>query len=238
MSLVVCRLPWPMGSDDPLVFGSSGLLYRSNKLMFDRTSNSLWNQFSGEPVVGTLAASGVKLKVRPIVITTWNAWRTQHENTSVLSLQTGYIRNYSSGFTYKDYFASPELMFPAFIKDESQALRKDYIFGVRSVASSKAWPLSAFENTPVINDDVGSLSLVLIGDEATRTVRAYERRAGEEFVMSSTGDIATVNSLWKLDENFLVTSDGKQKRARLPGHISYWFAWENFMGLKSELYQP
>ena len=27
----------------PFVFGSSGLLYRSNKLMFDRTTNSLWN---------------------------------------------------------------------------------------------------------------------------------------------------------------------------------------------------
>ena len=45
------------GSDDPLVFGSSGLLYRSNKLMFDRTTNSLWNQFSGEPVVCLLYTS-------------------------------------------------------------------------------------------------------------------------------------------------------------------------------------
>ncbi len=36
----------------PLVFGSSGFLYRSNKLMFDRATNSLWNQFTGRPVVG------------------------------------------------------------------------------------------------------------------------------------------------------------------------------------------
>ena len=226
------------GPDDPLVFGSSGLLYRSNKLMFDRTTNSLWNQFSGEPVVGALVSSNIKLKVRPIAITTWEAWLKQHENTTVLSLQTGHVRNYDSGVVYQEYFASPELMFPALIKDENQASRKDYIFGVRNVASSKAWPLSAFTTEPVINDAVGNLSLVLLGDATTRTVRAYEREAGEEFSLSPNGEITTGKLQWALDENFLVSSDGQQKRARLPGHISYWFAWENFMGVQSELYRP
>ncbi len=226
------------GSNEALVFGSSGLLYRSNKLMFDRATNSLWNQFSGEPVVGSLVASDIKLKVRPMAITTWEAWRQQHEDTSVLSLNTGHIRNYSSGFVYNDYFASPDLMFPAVIENENQALQKDYVFGIRNVASSKAWPLSAFAKTPLINDKVGSLSVVLLGDATTRTVRAYEREAGEVFSRSSAGNISTENLQWEFGENFLVSSDGKYKRARLPGHISYWFAWENFMGVKSELYQP
>ena len=35
-----------------VLFGTSGLLYLSNKLMFDRDTNSLWRQFTGEPVVG------------------------------------------------------------------------------------------------------------------------------------------------------------------------------------------
>lgn len=226
------------GSDEPLIFGSSGLLYRSNKLMFDRATNSLWNQFGGEPVVGSLANSDIKLKVRPIAITTWEAWRKQHENTTVLSLQTGHIRNYNSGFVYNDYFASPDLMFPAVIKDEKQALQKDYVFGIRSVASSKAWPLSVFADKPVINDKVGNLSLMLLGDATTRTVRAYERNEGEVFSQSPAGSLSTDELQWEFGENFLVSSDGKQKRARLPGHISYWFAWENFMGVKSELYQP
>ena len=226
------------GFDEPLVFGSSGLLYRSNKLMFDRTTNSLWNQYSGEPVVGSLVDSNIKLKVRPIAITSWKAWREQHTDTTVLSLETGHIRNYSSGFVYHDYFASPDLMFPAQIKDESQALRKDYVFGIRSVAASKAWPLSAFADEPIINDGVGAQSLVLLGDASTRTVRAYEREADEMFTRSSSGELSTIGQKWEFGEDFLVSADGKQKRARLPGHISYWFAWENFMGVKSELYQP
>ncbi len=225
-------------SDEPLVFGSSGLLFRSNKLMFDRATNSLWNQFSGEPVVGSMVAQDIKLKVRPMAITTWQAWHEQHPDTMVLSLQTGYVRNYGSGVVYQEYFASPDLMFPAFLKDETQALQKDYVFGIRSVASSKAWPLSAFADTPVINDKAGALPLVLVGDADKRTVRAYERNEGEVFFLSPTGDLVSDDMLWVMGENVLVSSDGKQKRARLPGHISYWFAWENFMGVKSELYQP
>ncbi len=53
------------GRNKPLVFGSSGFLYRSNKLMFDRETDSLWNQFTGEPVSGPLVKSGIKLKNTP-----------------------------------------------------------------------------------------------------------------------------------------------------------------------------
>ena len=59
------------GRPQPLVFGSSGFLYRSNKLMYDRETHSLWNQFLGRAVVGPLTGSGIELKIRPVVITTW-----------------------------------------------------------------------------------------------------------------------------------------------------------------------
>jgi len=226
------------GAKTPVVFGSSGLLYRSNKLMFDRRTNSLWNQFSGEPVVGHLANSGLKLKVRPVAITTWESWREQHPHTAVLSLETGYSRNYDSGVAYRDYFSSPELMFPAALPNETQVSRKDYIFGLRTLAASKAWPLQVFEEKAVLNDQVGALSVVLIGDAATRTVRAYQREAEEAFSQSVTGEIFTDTGAWNVNENFLVSADGRHKRARLPGHIAYWFAWDNFLGPKSELYQP
>ena len=40
-----------------------GFLYRSNKLMYDQRSNSLWNQFTGKPVVGKFVGSGIELKI-------------------------------------------------------------------------------------------------------------------------------------------------------------------------------
>ena len=129
-------------------------------------------------------------------------------------------------------------MFPAVIEDESQVQRKDYVFGVRGVAASKAWPLQVFATQPVINDQLGSQGLVLLGDVASRTVRAYQREADEVFTQSADGMLTTADHKWTLTENFLISSDTKHKRPRLPGHISFWFAWENFLGFKSELYQP
>ena len=225
-------------ADRTFVFGSSGLLYRSNKLMFDRQTNSLWNQFTGEPVVGPLAGSDIKLQVLPLTISSWKDWRSLHPQTRVLSLATGYSRNYDSGFVYREYFASPDLMFPAAVNEESPLHQKDIVFGVRAFAASKAWPLHVFENTSVLNDRVGRESLVLIGDAETRTVRAYRREESETFSRTDLGKLKTAGgTTWILSEDFLSSKSGDQRRARIPGRLSYWFAWENFMGFKSELYE-
>lgn len=163
--------------EKPLIFGSSGFLYRSNKLMFDCETDSLWNQFTGKPVSGPLRDSGIELKIRPVVITTWKDWLDRHADTTVLSLDTGHRRDYGSGVVYKRYFDSPDLMFPVVVKNEDQVKRKDCVFGVRTAGGAKTWPVTAFEGGAVINDSVGLMNVVLIGDAAGRTVRAYERGA-------------------------------------------------------------
>src|SRR5258708_3247743 len=66
------------GRDSAFTFGSSGLLYRSNKLMYDRQTDSLWNQFTGRPVVGPLTGSNIELQLLPVVLTSWERWRTPH----------------------------------------------------------------------------------------------------------------------------------------------------------------
>ena len=84
-----CSRPAWRGAGKPFVFGSSGFLYRSNKLMFDRQTSTLWNQFTGEPVIGKLAQSGIALKQRPVVIAAWGDWKRDNPTTQVLSLETG-----------------------------------------------------------------------------------------------------------------------------------------------------
>lgn len=224
------------GRAEPLVFGSSGLLYRSNKLMFDRETKSLWNQFTGKPVVGALAKSAIALKIRPNTITSWANWKTQHPETKVLSLETGYSRNYGSGVTYQAYFASPDLMFPAVVSDETQIKRKDYVFGIRDIGSAKAWPIKVFRTKPVINDRVGFKDVVLIGDAKTRTVRAYVRKPDEEFKILK-GQLSSNRMQWTIEEDFLISKNGKEKRSRVAGHVAYWFAWDNYLGVESALYE-
>ena len=78
--------PWPIESSavlesciqlsptaKQLEFGTSGFLYQSNKLMYDRKTETLWHQFRCEPVVGPLAGSGIQLEMLPNALTTWSA---------------------------------------------------------------------------------------------------------------------------------------------------------------------
>jgi len=216
------------GRDAPFVFGSSGFLYRSNKLMYDQQTHSLWNQFTGRPVVGELTDSGIELKILPVVTTTWGQWKKQHPKTKVLSLETGYRRNYKPGKAYSSYFNSPKLMFPAPTHDK-RLKPKDQVFGLRLTGSEKAWPLTAFSGGKVINDRVGIIQLVIIGDTDTRTVRAY-RTEGRQFSKAAK-DLTTIKEdgkIWQVTEHALIGPEG-ENLSRLPGHIAYWFAWSGYL---------
>ena len=213
------------------VFGSSGLLYRSNKLMYDRRTNSLWNQFTGRPVVGALTGSGIELVARPVTITSWKRWLERNPDTKVLSLSTGFNRDYRPGRPYGQYFSSPDLMFPAVVAD-ARLQPKDYVFALRVGGHEKAWPLTAFDGGRVINDRIEDLNVVLIGDAATRTVQAYAAD-GHSFTGGPDGpdSLLSEGRIWKVEEEALIGPAG-ERLARLPGHIAYWFAWRGFRGDK------
>ncbi len=217
----------------PLIFGSSGFLYRSNKLMYDTATHSLWNQFTGRPVVGALTGSAITLNTRPVVITSWGEWKALHPNGKVLAQDTGFRRDYSPGRAYGQYFASSDLMFPTNV-DQSELKQKDYVFALRSSTIEKAWPLKLFEGGKVINDSAGILDLVLIGDAATRTVRAYRSERLKFAKSEKPGEVMQDGVIWRVTEDSLVGPDGKTL-ARLPGHIAYWFAWSGYFGKSGEL---
>ena len=215
----------PASDQPPIIFGSSGFLYRSNKLMYDQKTHSLWNQFSGKPVVGPLTNRNIELEVLPLVTTTWGEWLGQHPDTKVLSLDTGYTRDYTPGVAYGAYFFSEELMFPAYIGDKTLQ-QKEQVFGLRISGSQKAWPLKLFEKPRAINDRVGILPVVLIGDASTSTVRAY-RSEGKQFELGKDMQLKSENKEWTLTETELIGPQG-EKLPRLPGHIAYWFAWSGY----------
>lgn len=226
------------GYDEPFVFGSSGLLYRSNKLMYDERTESLWNQFTGRPVVGELTGSGIELRVLPVVITSWASWRADHPDTTALSLDTGYRRDYRPGRPYGEYFASPDLMFPVVVRDR-RLDPKDRIFALRAGKTQMAWTLSLFEGGAVLHDRVDDLDLVLVGEAATETVRAYET-GGRRFTLAPDADAVLVDGTgarWRITEGALapiVETSGENSAAppplpRLPGHLAYWFAWASYL---------
>ena len=218
--------------DKPLIMSTSGFLYRSNKLMYDRQTESLWNQFTGRPVSGPLRGSGIELQQRPVVIEPWGAWRARNPQTKILSVNTGHSRNYGSGVVYRDYFASPDLMFPARV-DQTRLKQKDYVFTIRQFGAAKAWALDLFADRRVVNDEIGLTPIVLVGDQSGRTVRAYER-GPRIFSAADDGSLIANGQGWRIEEAALI-SPGGETLPRVAGHIAYWFAWDNYLGTNADL---
>jgi hypothetical protein len=118
-------------------------------------------------------------------------------------------------------------MYPMLVPDERLA-PKDYVFALRVDGHEQAWSLADFTGGRVINAEAGGKSVVLVGDAATRTVRAYETE-GRAFTAGPepTALVADGQS-WQVREDALVGPVGA-RLARLPGHIAYWFAWQGFI---------
>jgi hypothetical protein len=210
-------------------FGSSGLLYRSNKLMYDHQTESLWMTIPGEPVSGKLAQSGIRLKRLPVVVTTWEDWKSSHPDTRVLSLETGYNRDYRPGALYGEYFASPDLMFPAPKRDD-RLKPKDEVFALLLNGQPKAYPLRKLREKRIINDRLGNENIALITTAKSGAVRAYFRGERSFLPAVNSGETikATDNSRWKLTEAALINEASGERLLRLPGHLAYWFGWVNF----------
>lgn len=73
----------PEGVERP-VLRTSGLLIRSNKVMYDINSYSVFDTFLGKAVTGPLAEKNIQLKQASVVTTTWGEWKKEHPETTVL----------------------------------------------------------------------------------------------------------------------------------------------------------
>lgn len=226
-------------------FGSSGLLYRSNKLMYDRQTRTLWNQLTGEPVLGPLTEQEVTLGILPVVLTTWADWLAQHPDSKVVDINTGFPRDYAPGAAYAHYFSSPDTMFP--VAQRSDLLEaKAQIYALRLNGVAKAYPLDILIPERVINDMVGETAVVLIAanelvevsgrsrlsDTVTYSngtaVRAYERGENNFVLGVEEGRVVDGDGrVWQMTEEALLGPNG-EILPRLGGHLAYWFGWYAF----------
>ena len=216
-----------------LTFGTSGLLYRSNKLMFDHETKSLWNTFEGVPVVGELAGSDLQLTPRAVVTTTWGEWRRRHPETTVLSLDTGHRRNYAEGAAYRGYFGTDDLMFAVSRADDRLSNKEEvlvlrlpdpdrpgelvplaitarFLLRSRIFHPRVRWPRPSW-SSPARQ---GANRVYDAGD-----VR-FERHLDGERVADEAGRV------WRITEAGLVLdSDSDVRLARVPAQRAFWFGW-------------
>jgi hypothetical protein len=83
------------GSDQQVVMRTSGLLRRSNKVMYDLTTGSVFDTFTGEAISGPLLEADVQLPQATVVTSSWADWRRAHPDTTILAMDGGLGRTYS-----------------------------------------------------------------------------------------------------------------------------------------------
>ena len=88
----------PNGVDRPIL-RTSGLLIRSNKVMYDLNTYSVFDTFLGKAVTGPLAKKGLQLQQASVVTTDWGTWKDAHPETTVLieSLALGRDPDFRNG---------------------------------------------------------------------------------------------------------------------------------------------
>ena len=206
--------------------GTSGFLYRSNKLMFDEATHSLWSTLKGEPVLGQLVGKGIQLKQRSVVTTSWKLWKERYPETLVLSEVTGHRRDYSEGAAYRDYFATDRLMFP--VPFDDQRLRnKSEVLGLRLGPDQSPLAISIESLNPMnfFEGRFGGVSIIVLRDQ-WGIIRVYQVES-----LLGYGDwdgggryIDSKGQSWRLEEDGLLGKGGK-RLPRLPSHRAFWFGW-------------
>lgn len=206
--------------------GTSGFLYRSNKLMYDKDTQSLWNTLWGKPVIGELADKDIELERMSVVTTTWGEWKKRHPETKVLSLDTGHKRDYSEGAAYREYFATDELMFNV-PKLDKRLKNKDEVLGlVFSQHADKPLAISVdfLSKNPVFHKQIGVIDFVVLTDKSG-AARVYETKGLKFKNWDQESSVTDVNGKkWVLTESKLTSPNGEEL-FRLPAHRAFWFGW-------------
>jgi hypothetical protein len=151
-------------------FGVSGRLYKSNVLLYDHQTESLWSQLMKKAISGPLVQKELQMLIAERM--PWKIWLKDNPNTLLLSDNTGYQRDYSID-PYEGYYRIGSLMFP--VGDVRRDLpAKEPILGVEIDHHAKAYPMDWLRKNPGVHkDQVGNHSIrIEIGSQGdTITVK-------------------------------------------------------------------
>jgi hypothetical protein len=227
-----------------LDFGTSGKLYKSDLVMYDRQTHSLWAQMEGRAIVGEKA--GTRLVPIPANTVAFGDWKAAHPGGKVLSRDTGHRRAYGTN-PYVAY-DSPTA-FPFLFQGTLDRRRppKERVVGVTLGGAARAYPFPVLEQQGVVHDALAGQDLVVFYRpgalsaldrsqmDQSRAVgatgvwsRAVDGRAltfepaGDGFRDRETGSHWTL--LGRATRGPLA---GRQLRA-IPHVDAFWFAWAAF----------
>ncbi len=145
---------------ETLELGVSGFLRHSDMVMYDRSTESLWQQITGEAIVGSY--TGTQLKQIPSQIISFEQFREIYPDGDILSRETGYNRSYGRNpyAGYDDIDRSSMFMDESDLDGRLRPMQK--VIGVKIGDRQKVYPYSITKEAGVINDIIGEQPLVIL----------------------------------------------------------------------------
>ncbi len=214
--------------------GTSGLLFNSNLVMYDRKTQSFWSQMLEQAIVGDQVT---KIPNRlQAVETTWGTWKAMYPQTTVLSKNTGFSRNYDV-YPYGSFRQNESVLFPVANADDRRLHPKERVLGINVRDQSKAYPIRRFEpDVEVINESVGDMNVVVAGSSGSNFGVVFNRELEDCTVLEFEAVQDQLPVVMQDEEGnewdiFGVAVSGPRKSQHLQktnSYIAYWYAWTAF----------
>ncbi len=232
-----------------LDFGTTGYLRHSDLIMYDRQTETWWQQATGEGIAGLYAGERLDFVGSPVV--SWDMFKQQYPTGRVLSRDTGfpdyaerYGRNPYVG--YDEPGSSPWAFFRARRDNRLQA--KERVVAIEFSGETRAYPYSGLREKRVINDRAGGVDIVVFWTHGTAsaldseriskgrdvgTAGVFERAIETEaltFEPAETGlfrDKET-GSIWNVLGHAVSGPLAGQRLVPVHHGTHFWFAWAVF----------
>jgi len=228
-------------------FGTSGRLFASALVMYDRATESLWTHFDGKAVVGVLTGEELEAVAAPLVA--WSDFREAHPNGMVLDRDaTGFSRDYGRNpyFGYDDPKTDPFLFRGT---PDDRARTKQRVVGIELNDEARAWTLESISGSAgnATAVDVGGQSLVIFWEAGQATALEDDSIDGGRdvgsvgvFVAEADGQSlsftaadggftdAETGSTWNILGQAVAGPLAGTSMERVPHLDTFWFAWSTY----------
>ena len=157
---------------------ASDKMYNCNPLLRDAETKSYWSQFMGESIMGRLA--GVKLEELAVTVTSWEGWKSQFPETEVLSIKTGFNKDYESN-VYKGYYKSDRLLFEV-ENEDSRLHSKKMVYGLEVDGKTKAYLADILAGDVELTDNIAGVEIKITSNKKG-IVSALRKESGENILV-------------------------------------------------------
>ncbi len=237
-----------------LNFGVSGLLFDNNLILFDRATDSLWSQMRLQSVCGSF--QGRRPPILPVVQVTWAGWKALHPETTVVSFDTGFRRNYNV-YPYGSYdqIGNEQLLFPQSVIDRRLPM-KETVLGIVHEGLARAYSMSRMGTSAprlVLNDVVNGLPIAVAFDSGHSMAIPFDRRLfkADGTEVRETLDLDVVDdgaalfrmkdrqtgSIWNVAGEAMEGPLAGERLRQIATYSAFWFSWAAF-NRDSEIHDP